>query len=302
MNPNHSLLVVGSSGQVAQCLAERARERGVTLTCLGRPDLDILDVFSVRHALAALRPALIINASAYTAVDQAESDVAAAFALNADAPGRLAALAAEQDCPIIHISTDYVFDGTKQAPYTEADMPAPVGAYGRSKLAGEDAVREANPHHVILRTAWVYSPFGKNFVKTMLRVASTNARLRVVHDQIGNPTSAHDIADAILDIAATILEGRKTVRWGTFHMTSTGEASWAEFAEFIFEVSRTAGGPVAEVDRIDTSQYPTPTLRPANSRLDCGALQAAFGVTLPHWQVSAQACIWRLISENRWDI
>ena len=295
------ILVAGGAGQVARALAAAPPPAGMQVVAKGRPDLDILDPESIDAAMAAVKPDLVVNAAAYTAVDQAESEEAAAFALNARAPGDLAAAAARHGVPIIHLSTDYVFDGTRDAPYTEADPVAPLGVYGRSKLAGEEAVAGANPDYIILRTAWVYSPVGKNFVKTMLRVGATREELGVVHDQRGNPTSAADIAGGILEIAGQVLSGRTALKPGVYHMTASGEASWAEFAEHIFECSARLGGPVAGVKRITSAEYPTPVARPANSRLDCSKIAEAYGVVLPQWQDSTQICVEQLVETGEWN-
>ena len=295
-----TILVAGGAGQVARALAEAAAPEGMKIVTRGRPALDLLDTASIDRAMDEILPDLVVNAAAYTAVDQAESEETAAFALNAEAPGHLAAAAARAGVPIIHISTDYVFDGTRDAPYTEADPVAPLGVYGRSKLAGEVAVAAANPDHIILRTAWVYSAVGKNFVKTMLRVASTREELGVVDDQRGNPTSAADIAAGIVKIAGQILSGAAPVKPGIYHMTAQGEASWAEFAEYIFECSARLGGPAARVRRITSDEYPTPVRRPANSRLDSARIAAAYDVELPHWQGSTRACVEQLVETGKW--
>jgi dTDP-4-dehydrorhamnose reductase len=294
------VLVAGGSGQVARALVETAPAAGVDVVALGRPHLDLTDPVSIEAALQSAAPAIVINAAAYTAVDQAETDEAGAFALNAEGAGLLAAAAARAGAPILHLSTDYVFSGDMPAPYREEDQPAPTGAYGRSKLAGEAEVAAANPRHAIFRTAWVYSPYGKNFARTMLRLAETRGELSVVHDQIGNPTSAHDIARALWDVTCQLAGDPSALKPGVYHMTSSGEASWAEFAEEIFRVSAACGGPAARVRRISTAEYPTPTRRPANSRLDCSKLAAQFGIILPHWQESTQACIQQLVKVKGW--
>jgi dTDP-4-dehydrorhamnose reductase len=196
----HPILVAGKAGQLARSLAQEALWRGVPLVTMGRPDLDLTDAGSIERAVAAAAPRAIVNAAAYTAVDQAEAEQGLAFAINRDGAARLAASAARLGVPFIHVSTDYVFDGTKDAPYREDDRPSPLGIYGRSKVAGERAVREADPAAVILRTSWVYSRFGRNFVITMLQLAQTREVVRVVDDQHGAPTSASDLARAILDL------------------------------------------------------------------------------------------------------
>lgn len=298
--PRLKVLVAGRSGQVAWALKETVPVN-VDLVAIGRPDLDLTDRASVDAAVDKVRPDIVINAGAYTAVDQAETDEAAAFALNADGPGYLSAAAARAGAPILHLSTDYVFDGEKDAPYAEIDPVAPLGVYGRSKLAGEQQVAAANPNHLIFRTAWVYSPVGKNFAKTMLRVAGQREELTVVHDQIGNPTSAADIGRGLWSVATQIAGNPATLVPGIYHMTASGEASWAEFAEEIFAVSAGLGGPSARVRRIPSSEYPTPTRRPSNSRLDGTKLSRTFGVILPQWRSSTRSCVETLIATGGWD-
>jgi dTDP-4-dehydrorhamnose reductase len=290
------LVVTGVSGQVALSLAERA-PAGVTVVPLGRPLLDLADPASIAPALARVGADVVVNAAAYTAVDKAESERDAAFAVNAAGAGAVAQAARELGLPLVHISTDYVFDGSKPAPYVETDRPAPTGVYGASKLAGEAAVLAAHPGAVIARTAWVYSPFGSNFLKTMLRLAATRDEINVVADQIGNPTSALDIADAVLQMAANLMTRTEDhALSGVFHMTGSGEASWADLAERLFAVSAASGGPAALVRRIGTVDYPTPARRPANSRLDCARLADVHGVRLPDWRVSVDAMVGRLLT------
>lgn len=301
MTQVQTILVAGRAGQVARALAAAALPKGVEIVALGRPDLDLLDPASIIRAMDSLSPDVVINAAAYTAVDQAETDKAAAFALNADGAAFLAKAAAERGAPILHLSTDYVFDGSKSGPYVEADPVAPLGVYGASKLAGEQVVAACNPNHFILRTAWVYSPVGKNFVKTMLRLAETRDELGVVADQIGNPTSAADIAAGLVAMAQQITSDPSGAVPGIYHMTAAGEARWADFAEAIFAASAALGGPSARVNRIGSSEFPTPVKRPANSRLDCSSLSAAFGVTLPAWQRSTQICVKELIETRGWN-
>lgn len=277
-------------------LAEAGKARGLDLVALGRPDFDLTKEQDVIRAVAETKPDVVINAAAYTAVDQAENEPDAARMLNATGPGWLARESAKIGVPILHVSTDYVFDGDKKAPYVEADVPHPLCVYGASKLEGERAVAAMNPKHVILRTAWVYSPFGKNFVRTMLRLAETREDLGVVADQLGNPTYAPDIADALLDVAAQVTGPGSAYRWGVFHMTSAGEAVWADFAEAIFAHARAAGAPAARVKRITSAEFPTPVKRPANSRLDGGKLEAIYRVRLPAWQTGLEQCMARLMA------
>ncbi|MET0192090.1 MAG: dTDP-4-dehydrorhamnose reductase [Hyphomicrobiaceae bacterium] len=286
------LLVAGASGQLAHALVGRARGlAGVGIVALEPPQLDLLDPASITRALASTRPDVVINAAAYTAVDKAENDAAAAFALNRDGPGDLAAAAEAAGCPIIHVSTDYVFDGTKSGAYVEQDTPNPMCIYGRSKLEGESAVAVANARHVILRTAWLYGPHGHNFLKTMLRLARERPELRVVADQSGNPTYAPHLADVILAIAAKIGSGQP---WGVYHATAAGETTWHGFASAIIAAAKPLGVPQVPILPITTTDYPTPARRPANSCLDCSKLERAFGLRLPPWQQGLAECFGEL--------
>ncbi|MES2491744.1 MAG: dTDP-4-dehydrorhamnose reductase [Pseudomonadota bacterium] len=292
------IAVTGRTGQVVASLLERGLDAGHDVTAVGRPELDLgaaTGALALR-ALGAVQPDVIVSAAAYTAVDKAESEPELAHAVNAAGAGSVAAAAAALGVPLIHLSTDYVFDGDKPAPYAENDQTGPRGAYGASKLAGEVAVLAAQPDVAILRTAWVYSPFGANFVKTMLRLAETRDELGVVADQRGNPTSALDIADAVLAIAANLIASRDPALRGVFHMAGTGDTDWAGFAQAIFAASAERGGPCARVRPITTAEYPTPAHRPANSRLDCSKLGRAHGVRMPQWHGSLLPVIDRLVA------
>ena len=292
------IVVTGREGQVARSLAERGAATGHEIVLLGRPDLDLAgSVADIVASLRAAAPQAIVSAAAYTAVDKAESEADQAFAVNADGAGAVARAAQALSVPLIHLSTDYVFDGTKDSPYREEDATAPTGVYGASKLAGEEAVLAAHHDVAILRTAWVYSPFGANFVKTMLRLADTRDEVGVVADQIGNPTSALDIADGVLAVASNLARNNADNLRGIFHMSGAGEASWADFAEAIFDASERAGGPSAAVRRIATANYPTPARRPANSRLDVSKLEREHGVRLPAWQQSVGQVVSRLLAK-----
>lgn len=289
------IAVTGRDGQVAQCLAERARDvNDVEVVLVGRPDLDLCNPETVAAALDAVRPDIVVSAAAYTAVDNAEDEPALAHAINGAGAGAVAAAAARLGVPVIHLSTDYVFDGTKSGPYVEDDPTNPMGAYGASKLAGERAVAAANPRHVILRTAWVYSPFGKNFVKTMLRLAGERDELEVVADQFGNPTSALDIADAILHVVRT-LPAIGARGHGIFHLAGTGSTNWSGFTRQIMESSGSRGGPAAPVKDITTAEFKTKARRPANSCLSTEKFAAAYGWTAPQWQSSVDRVVARLI-------
>jgi dTDP-4-dehydrorhamnose reductase len=288
------LLVTGKQGQVVSALLERAPS-DIEVVALGRPELDLAEPDTVARALADQYADVVVNAAAYTAVDRAESEEDLATRINGESAGRVAEAARALGAPILQLSTDYVFDGALDRPYREDDATGPIGAYGRSKLAGEIAAAEANPRCAILRTAWVYSPFGANFVKTMLRLGETRAQMRVVADQIGSPTSALDLADAIFEIARQIVASPGPRKYGVFHMTSAGEASWAEFAAAIFAEAERHGRPPVAVVPIRTEDYPTPARRPANSRLDSARLAGDYGVTFPSWRDSLKPVVARLL-------
>jgi dTDP-4-dehydrorhamnose reductase len=243
---------------------------------------------------------VLVNAAAYTDTERAEIEPDAAQAVNADGAAVVAQCARKFGIPIIHISTDWVFDGTKAEPYVESDATAPLSAYGRSKVAGENAVGLAAPEHVILRTSWIYSADGSNFVLTMLKLAAQRDEIRVVADQIGNPTAAADIADGILTIAHSLVrDGGGDERYGIFHMSGTGTATWADLAAAVFALSAAAGGPAARVVPIKSSEYPSRVRRPRNSRLDCSKIAAVYGISLPPWQSSLADCIRRILEQRR---
>jgi dTDP-4-dehydrorhamnose reductase len=290
------ILVAGAQGQVARALyACAARDGRHVVEAKGRPTFDLLQPQSLERTLGELKPDLVVNAAAYTAVDHAEHDPAAAYAVNRDGAGALAAHAALHDCPIIHLSTDYVFDGSKAGAYVEEDATGPTGVYGQSKLAGEAAVAAANRRHIIVRTAWVYAAYGSNFVRTMLRLAKERPELRVVADQRGNPTYAVHLAGAILDIADSL--GAATP-WGIYHAAGTGETTWHEFAQAIVDAAHPLGIAPVPVLPITTAEFPTAVKRPANSCLDCGKLQSSFAVRMPHWREGLAACIAELAAAN----
>ena len=292
MSQRSSILVAGKSGQLARCLAEEAALRGVPLMSAGRPELDLADAESVERAVAAVAPRAIVNAAAYTAVDKAEAEPALAFAINEAGAARLAGAAARHGVPFVHVSTDYVFDGASERPYREDDTPAPLNVYGRSKLAGEIAVRNACPSSLVLRTSWLYSRFSGNFVTSMLRLSSTHDRVRVVDDQHGAPTATADLARAILDIVERLAAAEgKAGCGGVFHLTASGETSWHGFAAAIFAGWARRGHTVPVIEPISTVDYPTAARRPPNSRLDCGKIAQTFGVRLPPWQASLDRCL-----------
>lgn len=289
----------GPFGQVLESLLEAGSASGHEVIPLGPPQLDLAgDSEAIARAIKTVRPEAVVSAAAYTAVDKAESEPDLAFAINATGAGAVAEAANALGVPIVHISTDYVFDGSKESPYIEEDATGPTSVYGASKLAGEEAVLAAHGNSVILRTAWVYSPFSANFVKTMLRLASDREEIGVVADQRGNPTSALDIASSVIRVIENLTRSDDAALRGVFHMTGSGEASWAEFAEAIFAASTSAGGPSARVRPISTSDYPTPAKRPANSRLDSSKLAQVHGTRLPDWRTSTETVVSRLIRSN----
>jgi dTDP-4-dehydrorhamnose reductase len=277
------ILVTGGTGQVATALAAAG---GDAVRVVGRPEFDFDRPESIVAVFRAVAPWLVVNAAAYTAVDAAEDDAEAAYRANRDGPGALAQLCAAAGVPLIHLSTDYVFDGAKGAPYVETDATAPTGVYGASKLAGEQEVLAVWARTIVLRTSWVYAPTGKNFVRTMLRVGAERDRLRVVADQKGCPTTAVDLADAILAIAARLRAGWRDSYAGVFHAAGTGETTWHGLAVATFEEAARFGARAPVVEAITTADYPTKAKRPADTRLDCGKLAAAFGVRLPDWRAS----------------
>ncbi len=284
------ILVAGGSGQLAQTLMRMGGGRN--LVGVGRPEFDFDRLDALPALLGRLAPSLIVNAAAYTAVDRAETDAEAAWRANAEGPGVLARYCAGAGIPLIHVSTDYVFDGDKGAPYVESDAPNPIGVYGASKLAGERAVLEAGGRAIVLRTSWVYSAVGRNFVLTMLNAARKTDRLRVVADQIGCPTATPDLAAVILAIADRLAAGGWQPEFGAvFHAAGNGCTSWHGLAEAVFRAASVHGAAVPVVEAIATADWPTPVRRPADSRLDCTALAAVFGLRLPDWGQSLVAVI-----------
>jgi dTDP-4-dehydrorhamnose reductase len=271
------VLVFGKTGQVARALIAAGPTAGFKITALGRDAAELCDPAACAAIIADAKTDAVINAAAWTAVDAAESAEAAAHVINADAPAAMARACAAKGLPFVHISTDYVFDGAEGPAWSPDDPPAPLGAYGRTKLAGERGVIAANGTYAILRTAWVFDGTGKNFVTTMLRLAETHDALSVVVDQIGGPTPASAIAEACLTIASALVAGRGAS--GTYHLSGAPDVSWADFARAIFDV---AGRDVPVTD-IATADYSTPAERPANSRLDCASTEAIFGIPRPDW-------------------
>lgn len=287
------VLIIGRAGQLATAIVEQAASRpDHDVFLLGRPDFDLEKPDDIGWQIRRHNPDIVINTAAYTAVDKAEIEPDLAFQVNRDGAATVAHAAERIGVPFIHISTDYVFDGRKPAPYVETDDTGPLNVYGRSKLAGEHAVFAAHPNALVLRTSWVYSPFGNNFLKTMLRLGAERPLLKVVDDQHGNPTSAQDLAAAILH-AAPIL---KTEKGGLYHLTGTGSTSWHGFAAFIFEECGRRGGPVTRLEAISGAAYKAPARRPTNSRLDCSAFSKRFGHSLRPWTDAVSDTVTRCLS------
>jgi dTDP-4-dehydrorhamnose reductase len=293
------IAVTGREGQVARSLAALGPAAGVEILLAGRPELDLGDPASVYPALAALRPDAIISSAAYTAVDKAEAEPDLAFAVNGGGASAVADAAARLNVPVLHLSTDYVFDGMKHWAYVETDATGPCSVYGASKLEGERRIAGGTDNHAIFRTAWVYSPYGNNFVKTMLRLGETRDTLSVVADQQGCPTSAEDIAGALIDAAKRMVADTDPRYRGIFHLTGSGQASWADFAGHIFAIATQAGRKPVDIRRITTSEYPTPAKRPANSLLSGQKLEDVFGISLPHWQSSTEKVVRTLLAQGR---
>ena len=282
------ILVFGKTGQVARELLAHA-----PVLALGRGEADLSDPESCAAAIASRAPTAVINAAAYTAVDKAEDEEALAMLINGAAPTAMAQACAARDIPFVHISTDYVFDGEGETAWKADDQPAPVGAYGRSKLNGEEGVRAAGGRFAILRTSWVFSRHGSNFVRTMLRLAESRSELNVVADQIGGPTSAGAIAKACLSIADQLRSNAHKA--GVYHFSGTPDSSWADFARAIFAEA----GKKVRVQSIPTSEYPTPATRPLNSRMDCRATEAAFGLARPNWRGELRMVLGQIMDKDQ---
>ena len=280
------ILLTGGTGQVGQAVLRHAQERGLEIVAPNRAQMDLTNGQSIADMVARRPWSAVVNCAAYTAVDRAETDAALAEQVNAVAPAILAAETAARDIPIIHVSTDYVFDGTNGAPYNEDDAVNPLGVYGRTKEMGESAVRTLNPRHAIIRTAWVVSAGGANFINTMIRLASERPEVSVVDDQIGCPSSALDIAETLLVVAEHLPE-----QCGTWHFVNSGYASWYDLAARIFANMDQRGHPTPILKAISSSQYPTPAKRPGNSRLSTFAIQRDFGIKPRHWHDAIDAIL-----------
>lgn len=292
------VLVTGAQGQLARSLVERAASRShLQIVAIGRPGLDLAHEGSAASAVEALRPDIIVNAAAYTAVDRAEDEPQLAFRINADAAGEIAAAAASVGARVIQVSTDYVFDGRKEGPYRESDPTHPLGVYGASKLAGEERVRDSNPRHAIVRTAWLYSPFARNFVTTIMEAARVRDVLTVVDDQLGSPTSAIDLADGLLSMTDTWTDSPERGMGEPYHLAGSGVASWFALADHVMGECRTRGLASAEVRPIATADWPTRAARPANSVLDSAKFASDFDFIMPDWRKSISSVVERIARE-----
>jgi len=288
------ILIIGSNGQLGWELCQRGKPHGFDIIPLDIPEFDITDPGAVKKSINQPGVSLVVNAAAYTAVDKAESEPKKAFAINCDGPADLAASCNEAGIPLVHISTDYVFDGTREQPYLETDPLSPLGVYGKSKAQGETIVRSLLTDHIIIRTAWLYGIHGNNFVKTMLALGKEKETLRVVADQYGCPTSAADLAEAILTIAEQIKE-RPDIPWGTYHYCGKGKTTWHGFAEKIFELAKQYNlFSIKKVIPVTTAEYPTPAKRPLNSVMDCSMLTKNFGILPAPWQESLERMLRQL--------
>jgi dTDP-4-dehydrorhamnose reductase len=286
------ILVTGYSGHVATALRRAMLEPGEHLIAPGRAVLDLSDIASVRRAVRDISPDIVINAGAWTDVEAAEDQPEAARVLNADAPEALAEETRRLGASLIHLSTDYVFDGEKRAPYLETDPARPLNAYGVGKLDGEQRVMVANPSAIVARVAWVFSPWSKSFVETMLRFASQREEVSVVDDQTGTPTSATEIASGLLSVARTLRAQRGNPGLaGALHMVSPDSVVRADFAEELFEISARLGGPSANVKRVASTEFPSKAIRPLDTRLDCVRLRVVFGVQLAPWRTALEPVV-----------
>ena len=290
------LLIIGSKGQLGSELVIECKRNDFSFLALDLPEFNITDPSQVKKTLADFKPSIVINASAYTNVDMAETEPEIAYTVNSDGPANLAVSCDKNRIPIIHISTDYVFDGSKGQPYAESDPVSPLGIYGKSKEKGESKLRSILKQHIILRTSWLYSAYGNNFVKTMLKLGKEKKIIKVVSDQYGCPTCAADLAEAVVNISKQITQNFK-IAWGTYHYCGLGITTWHEFAKAIFEIaSQYQNYKVSSVEAITTAQYPTKTKRPAFSALDCGLFKKHFGINIKPWQESLEKTIERILN------
>ncbi len=293
------VLVTGAKGQVGSELIERGQLIGLSMIAVDIDELDITKQDTVTEYIKAESPGMVINAAAYTAVDKAEEDVKLAYAVNRDGADYLAKACAEVNIPLLHISTDYVFDGSKDTPYSEDDQPNPAGVYGKSKWEGEVAVAQKLGNHIILRVAWVFAASGHNFIRTMLRLAGERDELSVVADQCGAPTWAGDIADVLLNMAAQYRD-KNELPWGTYHYIGAPDTTWHGFAQTIFDQAKHLGliGKTPVLHAIATEQYPTPAERPKNSVLNCKKIHGVFNISQPDWRIGLKRVLTQIMSQK----
>jgi dTDP-4-dehydrorhamnose reductase len=289
------ILITGADGQLGRELINQGQLKGFSVQAPSEDDMDITDLEKIDRCMAFHQPEVVINAAAYTQVDKAESEAALAFAVNTTGSANLARMCAKNKIPLVHISTDYVFDGQKGTSYLETDTISPVGVYGRSKAEGEIEIRSHLKEHIILRTSWLYGIHGHNFAKTMLKLATTKPKIRVVADQYGSPTNAADLAQTIL-IISDRMQFNNDVDWGTYHYCGQGVISWYNFAEKIVGLARLyADVKTTRIEPIATADYPTRALRPTYSALDCNRIQKHFGINPKPWQKSLEITIKELL-------
>jgi dTDP-4-dehydrorhamnose reductase len=293
------ILVMGKSGQLARSLNDWAVQKNIPMVLAGRPEFNLENAYEVDHIVKTVRPKVIVNAAAYTAVDRAEEEAEQAFSVNRDGAEHLACVAEHKRVPLIHVSTDYVFDGAKQTPYVEDDSTAPLNVYGRSKLEGELGVLAFYPAAIVIRSSWIYGPYGHNFLRTMLRLAQTQSAVKIVDDQRGTPTSSRQLAAGIMRMIERLDSKPSTEVGGIYHLTNQGETTWYGFAVEIFRALSRRGFTVPKLWPIESCDYPTRAHRPHNSCLNSGKIERVFGIRLGPWREAMEACLDELVSARK---
>jgi dTDP-4-dehydrorhamnose reductase len=293
------ILVMGKSGQLARSLNDWAVQKNIPMVLAGRPEFNLENAYEVDHIVKTVRPKVIVNAAAYTAVDRAEEEAEQAFSVNRDGAEHLTCVAEYKRVPLIHVSTDYVFDGAKQTPYVEDDSTAPLNVYGRSKLEGELGVLAFYPAAIVIRSSWIYGPYGHNFLRTMLRLAQTQSAVKIVDDQRGTPTSSRQLAAGIMRMIERLDSKPSTEVGGIYHLTNQGETTWYGFAVEIFRALSRRGFTVPKLWPIESCDYPTRAHRPHNSCLNSGKIERVFGIRLGPWREAMEACLDELVSARK---
>jgi dTDP-4-dehydrorhamnose reductase len=293
------ILVMGKSGQLARSLNDWAVQKNIPMVLAGRPEFNLENAYEVDHIVKTVRPKVIVNTAAYTAVDRAEEEAEQAFSVNRDGAEHLACVAEHKRVPLIHVSTDYVFDGAKQTPYVEDDSTAPLNVYGRSKLEGELGVLAFYPAAIVIRSSWIYGPYGHNFLRTMLRLAQTQSAVKIVDDQRGTPTSSRQLAAGIMRMIERLDSKPSTEVGGIYHLTNQGETTWYGFAVEIFRALSRRGFTVPKLWPIESCDYPTRAHRPHNSCLNSGKIERVFGIRLGPWREAMEACLDELVSARK---